>query len=183
MNKNECFNVGYVSKAVGLKGDIVFQLDVDNTTNYKNLESVFLEINNSLVPFFINYISFKNTTANVSFDGIDSIEKAKELVGTTIFLPLSFLPPLKEKQFYFHEVIGFQVMDKHYGNIGIVETILEYPQQAILQIKQGSTEILIPAKEEFIIKIDRPNKLIEVEAPEGLIDLYTAPNTSSDEEE
>ena len=73
--------------------------------------------------------------------------------------------------------------DKHYGNIGIVETILEYPQQAILQIKQGTIEILIPAKEEFIIKIDRPKKLFEVEAPEGLIDLYTATNISSDEEE
>ncbi len=183
MNKNDCFNLGYVSKVVGLKGDVVFQLDVDTPNNYKNLESVLIQINNSLVPFFIKNISFKNTTANVSLEGIDSIEKAKELVGTSLFLPLNFLPSLKEKEFYFHEVIGFQVEDKHYGTIGIVENILEYPQQAIFKIKQGTIEILIPAKKEFILKIDRANKKIELEAPEGLIDLYTNSNSSSDEEE
>lgn len=183
MDKNQCFYFGYISKAVGLKGDVTFQLDVDSPQSYKNLESVFLEINKGLIPFFIKYISFKNTTAHVSLDGIDSQEKAKEIVGSSLYLPLNLLPSLDEKQFYFHEVIGFQVKDLHHGDIGIVNTILEYPQQAIFEIKQGNTEILIPAKEEFIVKIDRQNKCIEINAPEGLIELYMNPNNQADEEE
>ena len=74
----------------------------------------------------------------VALDGIDHTDKAKELVGTSLYLPLHMLPPLKGNKFYFHEVVGFAVLDKKHGNIGEVETVLDFPQQAILQIKKGS---------------------------------------------
>ena len=90
-------------------------------------------------------------------------------------MPLSFLPELKGKKFYFHEMPGYTVTDKTFGAIGVIDKILDFPQQAIFQIKHGEHEILIPAKKEFIIRIDRINRHLELDAPEGLIDIYINP--------
>lgn len=172
MTKNECFNLGYISRRVGNFGDLAFVLDVDDPKRYQKLESVFVELNNTLVPFFIKKIQLRGNTTVVSIEGIDTIEKAEGLIKSSIYLPLSFLPPLTGKKFYFHEMPGYTVIDKKYGAIGVVEEVLDYPQQAIFQIKFGEHEILIPAKDEFIVSINRLNKQLELDAPEGLIDLY-----------
>ena len=172
MTKEECFNLGYISRRVGNNGDLAFVLDVDKPERYKKIESVFIEINNSLVPFFIKKITISRNFATVTLEGIDTLERADELVKSGLFLPLSFLPELKGKKFYFHEMPGFIAIDKTYGEVGIVKGILDFPHQAIFQIMKGENEILIPAKEEFIISIDRKNKQLLLDAPAGLIDIY-----------
>jgi 16S rRNA processing protein RimM len=175
MNKNDCFNLGYISKTVGNKGELLLILDVDDIKRYKNLESVFVEINKELVPFFITSIELRGNGAKVSFDGINTTEKAEALTRTSLYLPLSFLPPLKGKKFYYHEVLGFKVKDKSHGDIGIIENILDYPTQSLFQIKKDDIEILVPVKEEFIVGIDRNSKTVSLDAPEGLIDIYLDP--------
>ena len=172
MNKQDCFNLGHVSRTVGLKGGLEFFLDVDVPDNYKKLESVFIEINEQLIPFFITQVQIKKNRAIVQLEGIENINKAEAFVKAALYLPLTKLPPLKGKNFYFHEIIGFKVIDKIYGDIGMVESILDFPQQNILQIKNGPKEILIPARREFINEVDRGNKIIKMEAPPGLIDVY-----------
>ena len=171
-DKNDYFTLGHITKTVGMKGELAFFLDVDFPQKYKNLESVFVEINGDLLPFFISRIQIKKNTAMVFLEGIDNLERANELAKSTLFLPLKSLTPLKGKNFYFHEIIGFKVIDNTNGDIGTVDTILEFPQQNILQIKNGNKEILIPVRNEFIQKVDRENKIIEISAPNGLIDLY-----------
>lgn len=183
MNKNECYSLGYISKTVGHKGELLLILDVDDIKRYKKLESVFVEINNQLVPFFITHIELRGNGAKVTFDGIDNPQRAEELTRSSLYLPLSFLPPLKGKKFYYHEILGFTATDKHHGNIGIVENVLDYPTQALFQIKKDTTEILVPVKEDFIVSIDRDKKIIELNAPEGLIDIYLDPQPESDENE
>jgi 16S rRNA processing protein RimM len=182
MNKSECFNLGYISRKVGNHGELAFTLDVDNPSRYSKLESVFIERNNSLVPFFIRKIIIKGNIATVSLDGVDSVAAAEELVKSGLFLPLSFLPPLKGKKFYFHELAGYKAIDKVYGEIGTVTEVLDFPQQAIFQIRRGAFEILIPAKEDFIVSIDRENKVLNLHAPEGLIDIYIS-NKEPEEDE
>lgn len=182
MTTKECFNLGYISKRSGNHGELTFVLDVDNPMRYSKLESVFVEINKSLVPFFIKRIQIRGNNATVQLEGIDVIEKAEELLKRSLYLPLSFLPKLNGKKFYFHEMPGYTVTDKHQGDIGIVEEVMDFPQQAIFKIRKDAFEILIPAREEFIISIDRDKKHLEVDAPEGLIDIYIS-NKPEDEDE
>ena len=181
MTKNECFNLGYISKTVGNKGELLLIMDVDDIKRYKKLESVFVEINNQLVPFFITAIELRGNGAKVSFEGIETTQRAEELTRTSLYLPLSFLPPLKGKKFYYHEILGFTAIDKNHGNIGTVENVLDYPNQALFQIKKDTTEILIPVKDDFIVSIDRTSKTIELNAPEGLIEIYLDPEGEADD--
>lgn len=173
MNKEDCFKLGHVSKLHGVKGEVVIVLDVDDTTRYKKLESVFIMINGQLVPFFIEGITIKNKQAIVKLDGINTTDLAGMINNMEVYLPLSLLPKLNDNTFYFHEIIGFAVNDKTHGNIGKVEAVLEFPGQNIIQVRDGNkNEILIPLRNEFIIKIDRENKSLDVNTPEGLVDVY-----------
>ncbi|MDD5569916.1 MAG: ribosome maturation factor RimM [Bacteroidales bacterium] len=172
MQIKDCYLLGCVSKTIGNKGEVVFFIDADNPAKYKTLKSVFIEIGGQLVPFFIKKIKINKNTAIVSIDGLDSVEKSIMLVSTKIYLPLELLPKLKGNNFYFHEVTGFTVIDNYKGNIGIIESIIENSGNPLIQIKSGEKEILIPLKKKFIKKVDRENRIIEIEAPEGLIDVY-----------
>jgi 16S rRNA processing protein RimM len=182
MTKKDCFNLGYISKRSGNQGEVTFVLDVDDPSRYSKLDSVFIDLNDSLVPFFIKRIQLRQSQATVQLEGIDNIEKAEGLVRHSLYLPLTFLPPLTGKQFYFHEMPGYTVTDKHHGPIGVIEEVLDFPQQAIFRIKTNGYEILIPARQEFILNIDRVKKHLEVNAPEGLIDLYISPKKEDDTE-
>ncbi|MEI6488336.1 MAG: ribosome maturation factor RimM [Bacteroidota bacterium] len=182
MTKEECFNLGYISRRVGNHGDLAFVLDVDDSSRYKKLESVFIEINNSLIPFFIKKIAVSGSFCTVSLDGIDTLERADELVKSGLYLPLSFLPPLTGKKFYYHEMPGYLAIDKTYGELGIVKGILDFPNQAVFQIIKDKNEILVPVKDDFIVKIDRTQRILSLDAPEGLIDIYINKSADTDSE-
>ncbi len=182
MDKKDCFNLGYIAKRVGNHGELGFVLDVDNGSKYQKLESVFIDLNNSLVPFFIKKIYVKGSNATVTLEGIDTIARAEELIKKSLYLPLTALPPLKGKKFYIHELAGFIATDKTFGEIGKITEVLDFPHQTILQIRHGENDILIPAKEKFIVSINRENKRIELDAPEGLIDIYISKKVEDESE-
>jgi len=172
-NKKDFYLLGKIVKTHGRKGEIVFFLDVDNTDNYKNIESVFIEINSQLVPFFIEKLEFKaKNTAIVKLEDVDSIEQAQDILHSDLYLPLSYLPPLSGNKFYYHEIIGFSVIDQQHGSIGHVKGVVDLSHQAVLQVDFNNKEILIPIVDEIILGVNREKKQLEIKAPEGLIEIY-----------
>ncbi len=171
MKKEECFYLGKITKPFGYKGELVFYLDVDEPAKYAKLDMVFVEIKQQLIPFFIENIRLKDYNATVKLKDIPT-EEALQMINNNLYLPLSMLPPLKGNQFYYHEITEYKVIDNNRGDIGFVETVLEYPHQAILQIKFEDKEILLPIVDKIIHKLDREKQELYVIAPEGLIDFY-----------
>ncbi len=173
MTKEECFYLGKVVGKFSFKGEVLIKLDTDEPETYTKMESVFIDYNDNLVPFFIDSSSLhKSSLLRVKFEDIDTEEDAEDLVGAELYLPLSFLPKLEDDQFYFHEIIGFEVIDSQHGNIGKVVSINDSTAQALFEIKKGDKEILIPMNDEFLQKIDKTNRKIYLQTPEGLVDLY-----------
>ena len=174
MDKNDYYFLGKITKTSGFKGSLMFFFDVDNTSPYQELDAVFIDTDGSdLIPFAIEKITFRhNNTAVVKLADIDSEEEAIALVGSELYLPLAFLPPLAGKKFYFHEIMGFRVVDKNHGDIGNVKDVMDQTGQPIFIIQKGGKEILVPMTDEIIQMVDRKNKVIEIEAPDGLIDIY-----------
>lgn len=151
----------------------MFYLDVDDPQNYLEMESVFIKLNENLVPFTIDSIQLRpKKQAVVRFHDVNETDDAELFVGSLLFLPLSNLPPLTGNKFYYHEITGFAVIDKEKGPIGFIEDVLDLQHQAIMQIRHGDKEILVPISDDIIQQVDRKNKQIEIIAPEGLIDIY-----------
>ena len=172
MKKEDCFYLGRVAKTHGLKGEVTVKLDADDPSAYAKMQHFFLEINKVLTPYFVEHIKLNGDKLFVKVKDIDTIEIAQNLVGKSVYLPLELLPKLSGKQFYFHEIVGFTVVDTIKGELGPVSQVLEYPTQAILQVMKGEKEILIPILDQVIQTVDRDKKILTVTAPEGLIDMY-----------
>ena len=173
MRIEDCFYLGRIVKKHSFKGEVVIKLDTDEPELYQKMESVFVNLGNNLIPFFItDSLLQKGNQLRVNFENITSEEDANTILKAGIYLPLTQLPKLTGKKFYFHEVIGFTVEDEIYGDIGSITGINDTTAQALFEVEKGSTQILIPMIDEFIIKVDRENKKILLKTPEGLIDMY-----------
>jgi len=173
MRKEDCFYLGKIAKKFSYKGEVLIWLDTDEPELYEDMESVFVEQNKHLVPFFIVSSSLhKGDFLRTRFEDIDSEEDADKIMGSAVYLPLSALPKLEGNKFYFHEVIGFDAEDERLGNIGKIVSINDSSAQPLFEILKGEVEILIPMIDDFIVKIDRENKKVVLNTPEGLVDLY-----------
>lgn len=173
MRIDDCFQLGHISRLHGFKGEVVAVYDTDRAEAYETLESVFLEFRGELIPFFISDQS-RNSKGHfiLKFEDIDDEDSARALVGQELWLPLAALPPLEGKSFYFHEVIGFRLMEKDL-EIGVCEDMLDSSAQPLFKVKDAQErEILIPAIDQFIVSIDRQAGIIHMELPEGLLELY-----------
>lgn len=173
MRKEDCFYLGHISRKHGLKGEVIAVLDTDQNEKYRNMESVFLLLQDELVPFFIDEIALNSKGHFIlKFEDIEDVEESDKLIGRELYLPLDVLPPLNGKAFYFHEVINFKVLDKTEGEIGLCKDVNDNSAQPIFEIQNDLEEILIPAVDEFIVEINREKKEIHLDCPPGLIDLY-----------
>jgi len=173
MRKDDCFYLGKIAKKFSFKGEVLIYLDTDEPELYENMESVFVEFNKDLVPFFIENSSLhKNDFLRVKFEDVDDEAEADTIIGCDIYLPLSMLPKLQGNKFYYHEVIGFEVEDKRLGVVGIIQSINDSSAQPLFEVLNGEVEILIPMIDHFLVKIDRANKKVVMDLPEGLIEMY-----------
>lgn len=172
MNKELCYQLGQITKLHGLNGEVTAFFDVDFPEQYENMESVFVDINNKLVPFFIESLEVTPKKVIIQFEDIETVEAAEELIGKELYLPLSALPPLSGKAFYYHEIIGFTVIDASFGEIGPVKEVYTHSHQDLIACEHQGREVLIPVSDELIEDIDRDAKQLHVVVPEGLIQLY-----------
>ena len=172
IDKESCYFLGKILRTSGLKGDVSVFLDVDEPESYAGLDSVFVERKGALVPYFIESVRIRPNGAVFHFEDT-GFEDAQALVGSSLYLPLELLPTLTGKQFYFHEVRGFEVVDVHAGSIGVLREIWDNAAQPLLCIDHPSgKEIMIPLVDDFLVEVDRENRVLKVAAPEGLVEFY-----------
>ena len=173
MKKEDCFYLGKIVKKYSFKGELLAKLDTDEPELYENLDAIFIDLRGNLVPFFVESSQLhKSDLLRLNFEDVDSEADADALLKCDLYLPLDLLPRLEGNKFYFHEVIGFKITDETFGEVGIIKSVNDSTAQALFEIDRNNIEILIPMNDEFIVNVDRENKTVYVNTPEGLIDLY-----------
>ena len=173
MQKEDCFYLGKIVRKYSFKGELLAKLDTDQPELYEHLEAIFVQVRNNLIPFFIEHSQLhKSDLLRIKFEEVDTEADADALIKSELYLPLELLPKLEGSKFYFHEVIGFKINDKNFGEVGVIKAINDSTAQALFEVDRDGVEILIPMNDEFILKVDREAKTIWVETPEGLIELY-----------
>ena len=173
MNENNYYYLGKITRKFSFKGELIIYLDTDTPSDYYGLKKIFLKVDNSFIPYFISKISkYKNNSVRVKFEDVKNESEAMELINYEIFLPMEELPKLEGKKFYYHEVIGFKVIDINHGEIGEITHINDQTPQHLFVVKSSGKEILIPINDDFILDLDRINKIVNLKIPEGLLKIY-----------
>lgn len=173
MIKEDCFYLGKIVSKHGFKGDLLVKLDSDDPGQYEELESVFVSLGNNLIPFFIRQSQLHKTNLlRLALEDVTSEEAADRLMGAKLYLPLALLPKLTGNQFYYHEVVGFRLVDERHGDVGVIKGINDQAAQPLFVADKDGKEVLIPVNDNFITRVDRQERAIHIQTPEGLIDLY-----------
>lgn len=184
MKIDDCYQLGYITKTHGTKGEVTAFFDVDFPEDYQDLESVFLLQGGKLVPFFIEGIDMQQKGRFIiAFEDVKTVMEAEKLKGSELYLPLSALPELEQDQFYFHEIIGYKVHDAEAGELGTVREIFAMPTQDLIAMDYNGTEVLIPIMDDIVEKADKETKTLFVNLPEGLLDVYLNPGAPDDADE
>ena len=172
MRKEDCFFLGTVVAKYSFKGEVLIKLDTDDPEAYLSLQSFLLENESHLIPYFTTKVQLhKSQLLRVSVEGIESEKQADIMIGKSVYLPLDQLPKLADDQFYFHEIIGFEVIDPLQGPIGTITGVNDASSQVLLEVEYKKRQILIPLVDELIQQLDKKQKQLYLSIPEGLLYL------------
>ena len=173
MTKEDCFYLGKIVKKYSFKGELLAKLDTDQPDIYENLDAIFIEVNGTLIPFFIEKSQLhKSDLLRLKFDDVTNEADADALMKCDLYLPLDLLPKLDGTKFYFHEIIGYQLNDENFGPVGTVKGVNDSTAQALFEVDREGIEILIPMNDDFIKKSRSRSQNNYSQHPSGLIELY-----------
>ncbi|MEP7264866.1 MAG: ribosome maturation factor RimM, partial [Bacteroidota bacterium] len=165
MTDDSLFELGTVTRSHGIKGELVIYITSEDPKHFRNLKSLLMESEGGTREMKITALRFKDNLATVKLEGINDRNTSDLYIKKKVYLPAEQLPEPGGKDFYFHEVIGFNIHDKTLGDIGTITDVFEMPQHPVLSIIYKEKEALIPATPDFILKIDRKNKILKMDLP------------------
>ncbi len=175
MQTEDCHYLGYVAKTIGFEGSVLTIFEAADPSFFEQLECLFILFDGKLVPFFIDEMIFraKDKEVQIFFDDVDTTEKARKLCNRKIYLPKSLMPSeLQNNKNQYHELFGFKAFHEDGTYLGDIKDAIEYPLNPVFLIRKDKHDILFPANEHLIIRIDMLKKEIVLSLPEGLLDIY-----------
>ncbi|HVZ16834.1 MAG TPA: ribosome maturation factor RimM [Terriglobales bacterium] len=118
----------------------------------------------------------------LKFAGVDTMNDAQTLLKSEIQVPFSERKQLEEGTWYVSDLIGCTVTDsgREIGNVADVE--FGAGEAPLLIVREGNREHMIPLTEAFTIRIDIGNKKIELQLPEGMLEI-NAPVTTEEKKQ
>jgi 16S rRNA processing protein RimM len=141
-------------------------------TDFKNSTAIFIEVKrgDQLPYFHENTIAKNNEESIIKLEGIDTKEAASKLLQKKIWITKHDFEKLVSKDAPVN-LTGFVVFNQA-EKLGAIEAVIEQPQQILLQLTISNKEVLIPANESTLKKIDRKKKEVHVVLPDGLLEIY-----------
>jgi 16S rRNA processing protein RimM len=171
--KSDCVKVGFVQKPHGIHGELVIRFDEEYYETLEECPTLFLEIDNLLVPFFIteNGLRFKSAEAVITnLEWIDSDKKAKELCGLSVFVNCDDVIEFEDEMSP-NALIGYKLFDETLGLIGEITEVNDFSGNVLISVVYQGNEAMVPLNEDLIVRLDEDLREIELRIPEGLFNL------------
>jgi 16S rRNA processing protein RimM len=165
---DDLYKIGKIGKPHGVKGEVSFHFS-DDVFDRTEAEYLMLCIDGLMVPFFMEEYRFRSDeTALVKFCDIDTQERASELTGCEVFFPRDVADD-DDDNLSWAEIIGYSLIDSATSkNVGKIASVDDSTINILFELEDGT---LIPASIELITNVDKKHKEIEIELPDGILDL------------
>lgn len=173
MISDQCKKVGKVLKTHGREGELIISSDLKLPDKFVKEESIFIQADGLLVPFFIERAFLKTSyTAVIKLEDINSIEDADELTSSDWYVTKKQWERLFEEEISDYSFLDqFMVYDQNDERIGQVTGILEIPSNTLLEVNYKDRTIEVPINDETLLHVDADKEIIKITIPEGLLDL------------
>jgi len=173
-----------VLKPQGRRGEVLADLHTDFPQRFaERRELSGLAPNGSRRELQLEEHWFHKGGVVLKFAGVDSISDAEQLAGFELQVPQEQRSQLEAGSAYVSEIVGSDVWDgqRFLGRVSDVQfgageaplLVVALPICAARKVGrcETTTELLVPYAEEFVRKLDLPAKRLDMELPEGLLDL------------
>ncbi|MCW3114466.1 MAG: rRNA processing protein RimM [Segetibacter sp.] len=169
------FSIGKIVASHGLTGEVVLQHALGKKTDLKGLQTIFIEERkDSFLPYFVEDTTAKNQQeVYIKLEGFNTKESARRLNQKEVWLLKADFDKFAANSSPI-SLLGFMMINEG-EEIGEITEVIEQPMQVLCKIIYQGNEALIPIHEESLEKIDKKNKRVYVDLPEGLLDIYTSP--------
>lgn len=172
IKKESVYKIGRIGKPHGVDGEVSFHFD-DDVFDRTDADYLILDIDGILVPFFIDEYRFKTgETALVSFADIDTQDKARTLTGCDVYFPREHSDSDGDTLSW-AEIVGYHVVDAASGRtVGEIRSVDDSTINTLFEVvTTGGGDLLVPASDELISSVDTERRTIEMQLPEGLLEL------------
>lgn len=103
-------------------------------------------------------------------ESLRSIPDAEAWIGASVSIPKRDLPDAEEGSYFSFDLEGCAVYSDG-RSVGSLRRFLDYGGSALLEVERDGREVLIPFAKAYLKSVDIRGKRIDMELPEGLIDL------------
>lgn len=168
----EYFKIGKLVTVVGLKGELLLKHTLGKKTSLKGLQAIFIEEKkDSFLPWFIESGKIKTEEETyLKLEGINTREAAAKLTQKEVWLAEPDFKKFAAKSAPV-SLLGYTIINDT-EPIGEILEVIEQPHQVLCRLEIKNKEALIPLNESTLQKIDHKKKLVIVELPDGLLDIY-----------
>jgi 16S rRNA processing protein RimM len=170
-----------VAKTQGRRGEVAVEVHSDVPGRLHAGMRVFALADDSRRELKIDDAWPHKTYVVLKFAGVDSISDAEPLVGSELQVPLGERAELEAGAAYVSDLIGCVVSDRGH-EVGVVRDVRFGAGEAPLLVVAGKAEYEIPYAQEFLVRVDLEHKRIEMNLPEGLLEV-NAPLTDEEKQE
>ena len=165
-------NIGKLVAVHGLQGELVLLHRLGRKTTLKGLKTLFLEERkDEMLPWFIQGTRPKSDEELfVKLEGLDTKEAARRVVQKEVWLTEKDFEHFAGKSAPI-SMVGFRMFDGR-TDLGEILEVIEQPHQVLCRIDLAGKEALIPLNEQTLRKVDQRKREVQVELPDGLLDVY-----------
>ncbi len=159
--------IGKIRGPWGRKGELEVRSYSPFPERFSKLKEVFI----GFKSYKIERVRYFSKKIVMKLEGVNSIEDAANFSSAEIEIPEEEIYSLPENYFYLHDLKGCNVFLKNGKEIGIVDSVWEMGESTLLVVSDGKEEILIPFAKSICYLVDIEGKRIEIDPPDGLLDL------------
>ena len=163
--------IGRVSKPHGVKGEIRIEyFNLEEPHVFSHYQTIFLQGDEkSLHPYRLLTVRPHKKFILAQLEGIQSRAEAEQLRGKVVLIDPAELPPLKEDEYYWQDILGMRVVSENGEDVGTIKEIIPTGSNDVYVVEKGAQEILIPATQDVIISIDIEARTMIIHPLEGLL--------------
>lgn len=103
-------------------------------------------------------------------EGVETIAAAEAMRGQTLYIAKDDLPPLSAGEFYYYEVMGFDVLTSSGQPLGRIAEVFSNGAHEVWVVRGERGEILIPVVDEIVTALEPEHKRAIIAPLAGLLD-------------
>lgn len=166
---DEWISIGTIARPHGLRGEFRVNPVSGDPSGFVHYREV--KIADGKVRAVVSARSHKRQ-AILRVAGCDSIEAVQALIGETISIHRDALPEPDEDEYYWRDLVGCEVVDRTLGVVGTVTALVDFGAHDNLVVARSEDkEAQIPFVDAMVVDVDLDARRIEVDLPEGLLDV------------